>query len=211
MAPTKPSSKGSKSSSKGKPGKLGAKSSAKGKSAAASKPEGISKNRQKKMMLAKPGGAQKTKSRTKDGRKKRRVYSEHELDIPLLNGIIPAGIAKPKGEKKGKKFVDDPASMMAIMSVVNAEKEGRLESKIMRARQLEEIRESKRVEAEERKSDKDKLFEERKEGIKKHNKKKRRASAKGKNGDGDEDGGEGKSAKKDKDGKFKQRKRVSFG
>jgi 60S ribosomal subunit assembly/export protein LOC1 len=177
MAPTKPS-KG-KTSTKTKGSKIGAKASSKSKSSA-SKPEGISKNRQKKLTLAKPGGAQKTNSRT-DGRKKKRVYTEKELDIPQLNGIIPAGIAKPKGVKKGKKFVDDPASMMAIMSVVNAEKEGRLESKIMRARQLEEIREAKRVEAEERKDDKEKAFEERKKS--------------------------GKS----KDGKYKPRKRVSFG
>jgi hypothetical protein len=67
------------------------------------------------MSLAKPGGAQKTKSLvSKDGKKKKRVYSEKELDIPALNGIIPAGIAKPKGVKKGKKFVDDPASMVCI-------------------------------------------------------------------------------------------------
>ena len=45
-------------------------------------------------------------------------------------------------------FVDDAASMMAIMSVVNAQKEGHIESKIMRARQLEEVREAKRKEAE---------------------------------------------------------------
>jgi 60S ribosomal subunit assembly/export protein LOC1 len=196
-------------STKGKSTKLGAKSSAKSKSSAASKPEGISKNRQKKLSLAKPGGAQKTKSKnTTDGRKKKRVYSEKELDIPLLNGIVPAGIAKPKGVKKGKKFVDDPASMMAIMSVVNAEKEGRLESKIMRARQLEEIREAKRVEAEGRKSEKDKAFEERKDSLR--GKGKRRKSEPTKNTDDD---GEEKSVKKgkDKDGKFKQRKRVSFG
>lgn len=67
------------------------------------------------MSLAKPGGAQKSKSfSTKNNlnKKKKRVYSENELDIPLLNSIIPAGIAKPKGQKKGKKFVDDPASMV---------------------------------------------------------------------------------------------------
>jgi 60S ribosomal subunit assembly/export protein LOC1 len=205
MAPTKPS-KG-KPSTKGKPSGLGAKSSSKSKSAA-SKPEGISKNRQKKLSLARPGGAQKTKSKTLDPRKKKRVYSEKELDIPLLNGIVPAGIAKPKGEKKGKKFVDDPASMMAIMSVVNAEKEGRLESKIMRARQLEEIREAKRVEAEDRKSDKDKAFEERKESLKKG---KRRKSAPVKKAEDDGEDGGGKKERKDKDGKYKQRKRVSFG
>ena len=47
---------------------------------------------------------------------------------------------------------------MAIMSVVHAEKEGHLESKIMRARQLEEIREAKRKEAEERSDDKKAQF-----------------------------------------------------
>ncbi|KAH8726106.1 hypothetical protein GQ44DRAFT_614644 [Phaeosphaeriaceae sp. PMI808] len=203
MAPTKPS-KG-KTSTKGKSAKLGAKSSSKSKSSA-SKPEGISKNRQKKLSLAKPGGAQKTKSRTSDGRKKKRVYTEKELDIPLLNGIIPAGIAKPKGVKKGKKFVDDPASMMAIMSVVNAEKEGKLESKIMRARQLEEVREAKRLEAEGRKDEKEKAFEERKEGLKK----KRRRSEPAKRGDDDDSEAKGKGGKS-KDGKYKQRKRVSFG
>jgi 60S ribosomal subunit assembly/export protein LOC1 len=205
MAPIKSSSKGkpsSKGSAKGKSTKLGAKASTKTKSKA-SAPEGISKNRQKKLSLATPGGAQKTKSRNNDGRKKKRVYTEAELDIPALNGIIPAGIVKPKGQKIGKKFVDDPASMMAIMSVVNAEKEGRLESKIMRARQLEEIREAKRVEAEGRKSEKDKLFEERKEGLKKTKKRERKNAKK-------EDGDDEKKGNGDKEKKFKPRKRVSF-
>ncbi|KAL5121534.1 60S ribosomal subunit assembly/export protein [Pleosporales sp. CAS-2024a] len=198
MAPTK-----GKPSAKGKSAKPGSKPSSKSKSSA-SKPEGISKNRQKKLSLAKPGGAQKTKSKTSHGRKKRPVYTEKELDIPALNGIVPAGIAKPKGVKKGKKFVDDPASMMAIMSVVNAEKEGRIESKIMRARQLEEIREAKRLEAEGRRDEKEKAFEERKEGLKK--KRRRSELTKGREDDNE---GQGKEAKKD--AKFKARKRVSFG
>lgn len=148
MAPTKPSSKG-KSGPKGKSGAV-SKSKPRGK-----EPEGISKRKQKSLSLAKPGGEQKTKSyKSKDGKKKKRVYTEAELDIPKLNSIVPAGIAKPKGQKKGKVFVDDPASMMAIMSVVNAQKEGHIESKIMRARQLEEIREAKRKEAERRAEDK---------------------------------------------------------
>ena len=110
------------------------------------------------MALARPGGAQKSKSKISDGKKKRREYTEKELDIPALNGIVPAGIAKPKGQKIGKKFVDDPASMMAIMSMVNAEKEGHIESKIMKARQLEEIREAKRKEAEARSDEKKAKF-----------------------------------------------------
>jgi 60S ribosomal subunit assembly/export protein LOC1 len=144
MAPTKPSSKG-KGGPKGKSG-----GASKSKSGGGKEPEGISKRKQKSMKLAKPGGAQKTKSKANDGRKKKRTYTEAELDIPKLNSIIPAGIAKPKGQKKGKVFVDDPASMLAIMSVVNAQKEGHIESKIMRTRQLEEIREAKRKEAEAR-------------------------------------------------------------
>jgi len=40
-------------------------------------------------------------------KKKRRVYTEKELDIPQLNMITPIGVEKPKGKKKGKVFVDD--------------------------------------------------------------------------------------------------------
>lgn len=117
MGATKPSSKG-----KGAKGKSGGSSSKSSKSKSKSKPtgsapEGISKRKQKSLSLAKPGGEQKTKSIvTRDGKKKKRVYTEKELDIPALNGIIPAGIAKPKGVKKGKKFVDDPASMVGNFS-----------------------------------------------------------------------------------------------
>ncbi|KAH6868846.1 60S ribosomal subunit assembly/export protein [Alternaria rosae] len=206
MGLSKPSAKG-KTSSKGKsgPAKSGAnKPKAKSAKPTGSAPEGISKRKQKSMSLAKPGGQQKTKSVvSRDGRKKKRVYTEKELDIPALNGIIPAGIAKPKGVKKGKKFVDDPASMMAIMSVVNAEKEGHLESKIAKSRQLEEIREAKRKEAEARKSDKDAAFEERKQDLKKKRKRHSEPGAGGNKDEGDRI--------KEKDRKFKQRKRVSFG
>jgi 60S ribosomal subunit assembly/export protein LOC1 len=148
----KPSSKGGSSSSKKPGGKPRPKPSA--------APEGISKRKQKTMALAKPGGAQKSKSITSNNshKPKRRKYTEAELDIPALNGIVPAGIAKPKGQKKGKTFVDDAASMMAIMSVVNAEKDKNVESKIMRARQLEEVREAKRKEAEERSEEKKAKF-----------------------------------------------------
>ncbi|EOA88385.1 60S ribosomal subunit assembly/export protein [Exserohilum turcicum] len=204
MGATKPASKG-----KGSKGKSGGSSGKSSKSKSKSKPtgsapEGISKRKQKSLSLAKPGGAQKTKSIvSKDGKKKKRVYSEKELDIPALNGIVPAGIAKPKGVKKGKKFVDDPVSMMAIMSVVNAEKEGHLESKIAKARQLEEIREAKRKEAEARKEDKEAKFEERKQDLKKNKKRKRHSEPSAKSDEGDKI--------KEKDRKFKPKKRVSFG
>ena len=44
-------------------------------------------------------------------KKKRRVYTEKELGIPQLNMITPVGVEKPKGQKKGKVFVDDRASI----------------------------------------------------------------------------------------------------
>jgi len=159
MAPTKPSkSKGSsKGSSKGKLGGASKKSI----KPTGSAPEGISKRKAKSLTLARPGGTQKSKSaadKASANKKKKRVYTEAELDIPKLNGIIPAGVLKPKGQKKGKKFVDDPVAMMAIMSMVNAEKEGHIESKIMRARQLEEIREARRKEQEARSDEKKAKF-----------------------------------------------------
>lgn len=38
--------------------------------------------------------------------------------------------------------------MMTILAIVNASKEGQIESKMMKSRQMEEIREAKRKEAE---------------------------------------------------------------
>jgi 60S ribosomal subunit assembly/export protein LOC1 len=63
---------------------------------------------------------------------------------------------------------------MAIMSIVNAEKDKDVESKIMRARQLEEVREAKRKDMETRAEEKASKFEETKKGLKK--KRKNRAS-----------------------------------
>ena len=40
-------------------------------------------------------------------KRKRRTYSEKELDVPQLNMITPIGVVKPPGTKKGKEFVDD--------------------------------------------------------------------------------------------------------
>ena len=114
-----------------------------------------------------PPKQQKTKSAAPT-KKKKRVYTEKELGIPKLNMITPVGVELPKGKKKGKVFVDDQVdlpcfviswsltnlafqeSMMTILAIVNAEKEGQLESKMMKARQMEEIREARRKEAEAR-------------------------------------------------------------
>ncbi|KAG9995695.1 hypothetical protein KCU78_g17814, partial [Aureobasidium melanogenum] len=133
MAPTK--------STKGGPSK-GAKSASK--SADRPKP--------KKPTGPKPKTVEQKSKSTAHGpaKKKKRVYTEKELNIPTLNGIRPAGIQKPNGVKKGKTFVDDKESLMTILAMVQAEKEGNIESKMIRARQMEEIREARKAEAEKR-------------------------------------------------------------
>lgn len=130
-------------------------------------------------------------------------YTEKELKVPQLNGIRPAGVQKPPNAKKGKTFVDDKESMNAIMAMVMAEKEGNLESKMMRARQMEEVREAKRLEAEKRAGDKKQGLEQRKATIKQGSKKRRRSE------------GEAEATVSQKgnanDDKKTKRKRVSFG
>lgn len=150
MAPTKPKSGGPSKGgpSKGGPSKGGP---SKGKGAPS---KSTSSSKVKKPSGPKPKPTQQKTKASKHGpqRKKRRVYSEKELGIPTLNSIKPAGIQKPHGMKKGKTFVDDKESMMTILAMVQAEKEGNIESKMMRARQMEEIREARKAETEKRES-----------------------------------------------------------
>ncbi|KAH8683339.1 hypothetical protein BGZ60DRAFT_467616 [Tricladium varicosporioides] len=115
--------------------------------------------------------------------KKRRVYTEKELDIPALNMITPVGVEKPKGKKKGKVFVDDRESMMTILAMVNAEKDGQIESKMMKARQMEEIREARKAEAEKRQEMRKSKLDEAKDGLRK--KRKRAVAERGEEGDAD--------------------------
>ena len=81
--------------------------------------------------------------------------------------ITPVGVQKPRGKKKGKVFVDDAESMMTILALVNAEKEGQIESKMVRARQMEEIREARRKEQEKREMARKEKLEEVKDGLRK--------------------------------------------
>ncbi|KAL1634013.1 60S ribosomal subunit assembly/export protein [Neofusicoccum ribis] len=158
-------------------------------------------------------------------KKKKRTYTEEELGIPKLNMITPAGVQKPKGKKKGKVFVDDQPlilvfvfsgfspefrefilccfrlmmeSMMTILAMVNAEKEGQIESKMMKARQMEEIREARKKEAEARSDKKREKLEETKDSLRKKRKSKSDDVLEKK---------ENSASKKS----FKPRKRVSFG
>ncbi|EHA51635.1 60S ribosomal subunit assembly/export protein [Pyricularia oryzae] len=100
-------------------------------------------------------------------KKKKRVYTEKELGVPKLNMITPVGVEKPKGKKKGKVFVDDPESINTILAIVQAEKEGQIESKIMKARQMEEIREARRVEAEKKEAERQAKLEDTKNSLRK--------------------------------------------
>lgn len=97
--------------------------------------------------------------------------------MPQLNGIRPAGVQKPPNRKKGKQFVDDGQGMKTILAMVMAEKEGNIESKMMRARQMEEIREARRLEAEKRVEGKKAGIEEKKQEIRQGKKTKRHSDS----------------------------------
>ncbi|KAL1964198.1 hypothetical protein VTN77DRAFT_7156 [Rasamsonia byssochlamydoides] len=162
------------SSSKGKP------SATKGKSSTTlSSASRVSKSSAKAKKAKRPVVAKEVKSKSRSApdqlkKTKKRQYTEEELDLPKLNMITPVGVTKPKGKKKGKTFIDDQESMMTILAMVNAEKEGQIESKMMRARQLEEIREAKRKEAEARQQQKKSKLENIKEELRNKKKKKKR-------------------------------------
>ena len=159
MAPRPPA--GARGPSTSTKAKTGSKGSATASSKPKSKPAG--KRPTPQQVKTKPG----VHNPATPKKKKQRLYSDKELGLPTLNMITPAGVQKPKGKKKGKIFVDDRESMMTILAMVNAEKEGQIESKMMKARQMEEIREARRKEAEVRHEKKNGKLEETKKSLKK--------------------------------------------
>jgi len=60
--------------------------------------------------------------------------------------------------------------MMTILAMVNADKEGQIESKMMKARQMEEIREARKAEAEKRMEIRKSKLDEAKDSIRKKRK-----------------------------------------
>ena len=191
----KPSSS-SKGSSKGsKPSKASNKAGDRPARVSAEKKKALKSLPPPKQVKTKPGSQAAAKPK-----KKRRLYSDKELDLPVLNGIVPAGVQKPRGKKKGKVFVDDQESMMTILAMVNAEKEGLIESKVLKMRQMEEIREARRKEAETREAGRKERLEDKMREFKK-------SKGRPKNGDVDTPVTNGAtSAKLVRSGK----KRVSF-
>lgn len=91
--------------------------------------------------------------------------------------------------------------MNTILSLVQAEKEGQIESKMIKARQLEEIREARKVEAEKKEEERKSKLEDVKESLRK---KRKRKSA-----DGEDETLKEISSAGTKSGKAK-RKSVSF-
>ncbi|RSL62775.1 hypothetical protein CEP53_004650 [Fusarium sp. AF-6] len=132
---------------------------------------------------------------------KKRKYTDEQLGIPTLNKITPVGVVKPRGKKKGKVFVDDRESMSTILSLVQAEKNGQIESKMIKARQMEEIREARKVEQQKKEEDKKSKLEDAKDALRK---KRKRKSA------GDEESLKEYTSAGTKAGKAKTKKRVSF-
>lgn len=158
-----------------------------------------------KSKVVKPEHLKKKRSSLAPKLKKRRIYTEKELNIPTLNAITPAGVLKPQGKKKGKIFVDDRESQMTILAMVNAEQEGAVESKMMKARQMEEIREARRQEAEKRQAERKGAFEDVKNEVRRGKNKKGKESYITKGIKNEE------AAMREDDRKPVSRKKVSFG
>ncbi|KAK2593863.1 60S ribosomal subunit assembly/export protein [Conoideocrella luteorostrata] len=133
--------------------------------------EGISKSKKPKG----PVISQQLKEKNRASllkKPKKKIYTEAELGIPTLNMVTPVGVVKPKGKKKGKVFVDDTESMGTIMAMVQAEKNGEIESKLIKARQMEEIREARKVEAQKKEEEKKSRLEDAKDSLRKKRKRK---------------------------------------
>ncbi|KAK6510711.1 60S ribosomal subunit assembly/export protein [Arthrobotrys conoides] len=99
-------------------------------------------------------------------------YTDAQLKLPTLNGIVPAGVTKPRGKKKGKVFVEDKETMMDILELVNNSVDGVIQGKVEKNRRLEVIREQKRKEQERREKDKEAKLEDVKDSLKKKRKRK---------------------------------------
>ncbi|KIX10600.1 uncharacterized protein Z518_01684 [Rhinocladiella mackenziei CBS 650.93] len=161
-----------------------------------------------KQVKTKPGTHLLTSTNSKLSKRRQKVYTDKELNLPALNMITPVGVQKaPRGKKKGKIFVDDQESMMTILAMVNAEKEGQIESKMIKARQMEEIREARRREGERKKESKREALEKVKRDLKKG--KKKDSNDEEEMGDGIELRNGDAESKKSKM-KTKTTKRVSF-
>ena len=107
----------------------------------------------------------KGQKQTNNTRKKRRTYTEKELNLPVLNTVAKPAVIQ-KRRKKGKVFVEDHAALLGILAEVNESKEGQIRSKLERVKDLEEVRERKRLEMEKKERSKAALLERKKAALK---------------------------------------------
>ncbi|OAP56840.1 hypothetical protein AYL99_08952 [Fonsecaea erecta] len=141
----------------------------------------IAKRPPPKQVKTRPGvHSQTAVQAAKPSKRSQKTYSDKDLNLPSLNMITPVSAPENPtnhsrrggtGKKKNKIYIDDEESMRTILAMVNAEKEGQIESKLIKARQMEEIREARRKEMEKRKETKKEELEGVKKGLKKGNKK----------------------------------------
>ncbi len=95
--------------------------------------------------------------------------------------------------------------MTTILAIVQAEKEGQIESKMMRARQMEEIREARKAEADKKEAERKAKLEDTKEVLRR----KRKRNGKDGKGEGEEENVKAYAATGTKAAK-PRKKRVSF-